>query len=206
MKLLRNIRNLSRQATSTRVASSYLAGSKDMELRTMTLPDLLRESADYCPDKDICKWLYYFLAGTRKLSNDFNTLGNNLSVKVSQFDTCLTMILDTFMMEGVSYTYAEMVEKATQIATGLLAAGFKQGDRIGILGPNQSQWSIAMWAVAMAGMQLVTINPMYTAPELEYAINKVDIKERIYTFTTTLVYFKWISKTVGECLLAQVVV
>ena len=33
----------------------------------------------------------------------------------------------------------------------------------------------------MGGMQLVTINPMYTAPELEYAINKVDIKERIYT-------------------------
>ena len=91
------------------------------------------------------------------------------------------MTLDTFMMEGVSYTYAEMVEKATQIAMGLLAAGFKQGDRIGILGPNQSQWSIAMWAVAIGGMQLVTINPMYTAPELEYAINKVDIKKRIYT-------------------------
>ena len=55
MKLLRNIQNLSRQAIPTRAASSYLAGTKDMDLRTMTLPDLLRESADYCPDKDICK-------------------------------------------------------------------------------------------------------------------------------------------------------
>ena len=80
------------------------------------------------------------------------------------------------MMEGVSFTYAEMVEKATQVASGLIASGFKPGDRIGIIGPNQSQWAVAMWAVALSGMQLVTINPMYTAPELEYAINKVDIK------------------------------
>ena len=68
-----------------------------------------------------------------------------------------------------------MHEKAKQIATGLIACGHKPGDRIGILGPNQHQWFIAMWAIAMSGMQMVTINPMFTAPELEYAINKVDI-------------------------------
>ena len=79
------------------------------------------------------------------------------------------------MMEGQSITYGEMYEKAKQIATGLIAAGHKPGDRIGILGPNQHQWMIAMWAIAMSGMQMVTINPMFTAPELEYAINKVDI-------------------------------
>ena len=78
-------------------------------------------------------------------------------------------------MEGQSITYGEMYEKAKQIATGLIACGHKPGDRIGILGPNQHQWMIAMWAIAMSGMQMVTINPMFTAPELEYAINKVDI-------------------------------
>merc|ERR1711990_937683 len=81
----------------------------------------------------------------------------------------------SMMMEGVEFTYGEMLEKAEKLATGLISIGHKQGDRIGIWGPNQSQWLISCWAVAMAGMQLVTINPMYTAKELEYAINKVDI-------------------------------
>ena len=84
-------------------------------------------------------------------------------------------ILCNLMMEGAEFTYGEMLEKAEKLATGLISLGHKQGDRIGIWGPNQSQWIISMWAVAMAGMQLVTINPMYTAKELEYAINKVDI-------------------------------
>ena len=32
------------------------------------------------------------------------------------------------------------------------------------------------WACAKAGIQMVCINPLYTAKELEYAINKVDVK------------------------------
>ncbi|CBY17807.1 unnamed protein product, partial [Oikopleura dioica] len=32
------------------------------------------------------------------------------------------------------------------------------------------------WACARAGMKMVNINPMYTARELEYALNKVDAK------------------------------
>ena len=72
-------------------------------------------------------------------------------------------VMCSMMMEGVEFTYGEMLEKAEKLATGLISLGHKQGDRIGIWGPNQSQWLISCWAVAMAGMQLVTINPMYTA-------------------------------------------
>lgn len=32
------------------------------------------------------------------------------------------------------------------------------------------------WACARAGMKMVNINPMYTARELEYALNKVDAR------------------------------
>ena len=44
-----------------------------------------------------------------------------------------------------------------------------------VWGPNQADWLVTKWAVAKAGMHLVTLNPLYTAPELEYAIQKVDI-------------------------------
>ena len=78
-------------------------------------------------------------------------------------------------MEGREITYGEMNELAENLACGLLAAGHKPGDRIGVWGPNQSPWVITKWACYKAGFQLVTLNPMYTARELEYACNKVNI-------------------------------
>ena len=52
----------------------------------------------------------------------------------------------------------------------------KQGDAVAIWGPNQPEWLITKWAAAKAGLPLVNINPLYTANELEYAINKVNGK------------------------------
>ena len=78
-------------------------------------------------------------------------------------------------MEGVELTYEQMNAEAEKIAAGLLTTGIKPGQRVAIWGPNQSKWCISKWAVAKAGMHLVTLNPLYTAQELEYAINKVDI-------------------------------
>jgi len=80
-----------------------------------------------------------------------------------------------FQMEGRQITYQEMNEAAEKIAAGLIAIGIAPGSRVAILGPNQANWVITKWAVAKAGMHLVTLNPLYTASELEYAINKVDI-------------------------------
>ena len=80
-----------------------------------------------------------------------------------------------FQMEGREISYSEMNTLAEKLACGLLAAGHRPGDRIGIWGPNQSPWMITKWASYKAGLQLVTLNPMYTARELEYAINKVGI-------------------------------
>ena len=78
-------------------------------------------------------------------------------------------------MEGREITFSEMNELAENLACELIAAGHKPGDRIGVWGPNQSPWVITKWACYKAGFQLVTLNPMYTARELEYAVNKVKI-------------------------------
>jgi len=42
------------------------------------------------------------------------------------------------------------------LATGLLAMGFKRGDRVGMWGPNMREWVITQFAAAKAGLILVS--------------------------------------------------
>merc|ERR1711935_753284 len=84
------------------------------------------------------------------------------SVLLEACETHADKVQYWIQMEGREITYGEMNELAEQLASGLL-------------GPNQSPWVITKWACYKAGFQLVTLNPMYTARELEYACNKVNI-------------------------------
>merc|ERR1712227_73070 len=66
--------------------------------------------------------------------------------------------------------------EAKKFAAGLFAMGIRPGDRVAVWGPNQPEWLIMKWACAKAGVAMVNINPLYTARELEYALEKVDAK------------------------------
>ena len=66
-----------------------------------------------------------------------------------------------------------MNAEAERIGAALLSLGLKSGDNIAVWGPNQPEWLITKWAAAKVNMPLVNINPLYTARELEYALNKV---------------------------------
>ncbi len=74
--------------------------------------------------------------------------------------------------QGISYTYLELKEKVDQCARGLLAAGLKKGERIGIWAPNRAEWLITQLASSKLGAILVNINPAYRLHELEYALNQ----------------------------------
>ena len=65
------------------------------------------------------------------------------------------------------------------MAAGLVALGLKPGERIGIWSQNNSEWLLAQFATAKAGLILVNINPAYRTHELEYALNKVGCKALI---------------------------
>ncbi|XP_022795327.1 acyl-CoA synthetase family member 2, mitochondrial-like isoform X3 [Stylophora pistillata] len=73
-------------------------------------------------------------------------------------------------------TFAEFQGEVDRLAAGLLAMGFKKGDRVGIWGPNMREWVITQFATAKAGLILVNINPAYQTPEVEYALKKVGCK------------------------------
>jgi fatty-acyl-CoA synthase len=75
--------------------------------------------------------------------------------------------------QDIRWTYAALRERVDAMATALVRAGFKTGDRIGIWSHNNAEWTITQFATAKIGVILVNINPAYRVSELEYVLNKV---------------------------------
>lgn len=78
--------------------------------------------------------------------------------------------------QAIRWNYRQLREKAEAFAAGLVALGLERGDRVGIWAPNCAEWALAQFATAKAGLILVNINPAYRLSELEYTLNKVDVK------------------------------
>ncbi len=94
-----------------------------------------------------------------------------------KYAQCEAIVFSQF---NVRWTYSELLDKCDAFAAGLLALGLYKGDRVGIWSPNRPEWIIAQIATARLGIILVNINPAYKGTELEYCINKVDLKCLIF--------------------------
>ena len=73
---------------------------------------------------------------------------------------------------GRRWTYTEFVAGVDALALGLLRAGVRTGDRVGIWAPNVAEWAFVQYATAKIGAILVNINPAYRTHELEYVLNQ----------------------------------
>ncbi len=81
--------------------------------------------------------------------------------------------------QKVRWSWGELGRRVDDLAAGLMALGLERGDRIGIWSPNTSEWTLAQFATAKAGLVLVNVNPAYRRSELDYALNKVECKALI---------------------------
>jgi len=72
---------------------------------------------------------------------------------------------------GESLTYAEVEHASALLVHSLQAAGLKQGDRVALLLPNSLAYPVALAAILRAGMVGVTVNPLYTAREVQYQLD-----------------------------------
>ena len=75
--------------------------------------------------------------------------------------------------QGIRLTWAQLRQRAEDLAAGLLRLGLVSGDRVGIWSPNRHEWALTQFATAKAGLILVNINPAYRLAELEFALAKV---------------------------------
>jgi long-chain acyl-CoA synthetase len=72
---------------------------------------------------------------------------------------------------GESLTFAEVERASALLARFLQAAGLERGDRVALLLPNSLFYPVALAAILRAGMVGVTMNPLYTARELQYQLS-----------------------------------
>jgi fatty-acyl-CoA synthase len=73
-------------------------------------------------------------------------------------------------------TYRALSEAVDELARGLKALGFGQGDRIGIWATNNIEWLVLQLATARLGAILVNINPAYRPRELAYALERSEVQ------------------------------
>lgn len=74
---------------------------------------------------------------------------------------------------GERYTFAQTLELAERVASGLLARGHEQGDRLVIMAPNSSDHLFAWLGSAMAGMAEVPVNTAYRGTFFEHQVSTV---------------------------------
>jgi fatty-acyl-CoA synthase len=99
----------------------------------------------------------------------YETIGNFFEGVVAKYPDSEAIVA---CHQDVRWTYAEFNKRIDDLAAGLLKLGIKTGDRVGVWGPNSSEWVVTQMATAKIGAILVNINPAYRLYELEYAMNK----------------------------------
>ena len=62
------------------------------------------------------------------------------------------------------WSYADLLSRSEDLAIGLRKLGLEKGDRVGMWSANVSEWVLAQFGTALAGIILVNINPAYRRP------------------------------------------
>ena len=73
--------------------------------------------------------------------------------------------------DGVTrWTYAELWERAIEVARALRACGVGKDGRVGVLMTNRPEWLAAVFGISLAGGVAVTLSTFSTPAELDYLL------------------------------------
>lgn len=83
---------------------------------------------------------------------------------------------DAIIVEGKSYTYAELYDASSRLAKALIERGVQRGDRIAIYMDNTWPCIVSIYAVLLSGGVFFTINPQTKTDKLEFVLNNSESK------------------------------
>ena len=101
---------------------------------------------------------------------------------------------------NVEFTYAELDDRASRVASALLALGLSPGDHVALCATNSPEWIVFYFGVLKAGGVAVTLSSLLSIEELTLLVNHA--KPR-FTFTDRVAHFQafkspgWLEKTIG---------
>ena len=96
---------------------------------------------------------------------------------------------------GRSLNGSETIDQIKRLAGGLNSKGLGAGKVMGIMAPNIPEYAIAFYGMLHAGGTVTTINPSYTAVEVNHQLQ--DAKTDL--LVTTLDFLKTAQAAVDEC-------
>ena len=102
------------------------------------------------------------------------TIGENLERTVARFGDREALIA---RHQDIRLTYEQLNAQVDALARGLLGAGIRKGDRVGIWAPNCAEWVLTQYATAKAGIILVNVNPAYRTTELAVRAQPVGLSD-----------------------------
>ncbi|HEY6744868.1 MAG TPA: AMP-binding protein [Mycobacteriales bacterium] len=113
-----------------------------------------------------------YASGTSTVPLLGETIGDNLRRTVAAFGDREALV---DRGSGRRFTYTELYDAVEALAAGLVEAGVRKGDRVGIWAPNRWEWVVLQYAAADIGAILVNVNPAYRTHELQYVLNQAGI-------------------------------
>jgi long-chain acyl-CoA synthetase len=103
---------------------------------------------------------------------EYKNLGDLVAIASREF--AASPAFTTCLATGTSgtLTFAQVDRLSDQFAAYLrFELGLDKGDRVAIQSPNCLAYPIFLFGAAKAGCVIVNINPLYTPPEIEFALN-----------------------------------
>jgi long-chain acyl-CoA synthetase len=73
--------------------------------------------------------------------------------------------------EYLPITYAQLATRIRHVAAGLIKAGIKAGDRVGLLMENRPEWAVADYAILSIGAVTVPLYCSYRPQDMSYVLN-----------------------------------
>jgi long-chain acyl-CoA synthetase len=97
---------------------------------------------------------------------EFQSIPQMLQASVSRFGAN-----PAFESFGVRMSFSELDRLSRDFAAYLQSSlRLQRGDRVAVMMPNILQYPIAVFGILRAGMTVVSVNPLYTARELEHQL------------------------------------
>ena len=107
-----------------------------------------------------------------------------------------------FTSMGKGLTYRQLDEMTSKIGAWLQAQGLQKGDRVAVMLPNILQNPVISYGILRAGFVVVNVNPLYTAPELEYQLKDSGAKA-LFTLEN---FAHTVQKAIGKTQVQHIVV